>query len=376
MNPSFFVVQPRDTALFRDARPFEAGSSAWSMPLPWPSTLAGLLRTQSFLDNGGAWTGDPATARQVETWGPWIAELAADGKVLEHYVPAPMDAVFFRREVGGVAEWHRHRLRPEPPPAALQSDIPASLHMLTLTQGADGTAPDGKTSSGPAFWSWRAMQAWLQAPPARAEHMRDDSIHALGIDAPPSEERVHVSIDGDTGTADDGKLFGTSMRRWSWRDRRGNLRHFAIVGGVRDTSPRTGLVTFGGERRLSSFRVLEGDALRPAAWSDGATILRVVLVTPGIFDKGWRPGCNGALTPGRLVAAMVPRPESVSGWDWEHNRPKPARRMVPAGAVYWVKFDAPQAARDWADSMHLGSIADQPQDRLDGFGRIVIGREA
>lgn len=98
-----------------------------------------------------------------------------------------------------------------------------------------------------------------------------------------------------------------------------------------------------------------------------------MLVTPALFQDGWHPQ-PAQLGGGRLVAAHVGRPLSVSGWDFVRRGPKPSRRMVPAGAIYWVEFDTPDAAAQWAKDHHFRSISDDPQDRRDGFGLIICGR--
>lgn len=102
-------------------------------------------------------------------------------------------------------------------------------------------------------------------------------------------------------------------------------------------------------------------------------------------DVGWGGDVRGDVTwewlpqperlgGGRLIAARVGRPPSVSGWDFVQRGPKPSRRMVPAGAIYWVEFDAPDAAEQWAKDHHFCSISDDLQDRRGGFGLIICGR--
>jgi CRISPR-associated protein Cmr3 len=74
-----------------------------------------------------------------------------------------------------------------------------------------------------------------------------------------------------------------------------------------------------------------------------------------------------------LRAAFVPRAVHVSGWDMKERRPKPTRRLVPAGAVYFFqKIDrAPFAAGEMA-GLWLQALGKQG-DRDEGFGRVVAG---
>ena len=105
--------------------------------------------------------------------------------------------------------------------------------------------------------------------------------------------------------------------------------------------------------------------------------LCLTLLTPGVFSAGYRPGwLDDGLTgsppeaPGltlRLRAAAVARWQPHSGWDLARGRPRPARKLAPAGATYWFEVlgacDADNAAALW-----LASVCDEPQDRRDGFG--------
>ncbi|WNZ62075.1 type III-B CRISPR module-associated Cmr3 family protein [Myxococcus sp. MxC21-1] len=117
-------------------------------------------------------------------------------------------------------------------------------------------------------------------------------------------------------------------------------------------APR-GPLGLGGRRRLSAVEPLKVDLF---AITDGVARatrgLRLVLATPAEFQRGWLPDGfeRVAGTPPRYVgrlpcidapvvlrAALVPRPLDVSGWDMVRRRPRPTRRWVPAGAVYFFE---------------------------------------
>ncbi len=77
-----------------------------------------------------------------------------------------------------------------------------------------------------------------------------------------------------------------------------------------------------------------------------------------------------------LVAAKVSRPETVSGWNFQKMEPKPTRRVVPAGDVFWGRLSgAPDARLTWLDKTWGECISDEEQDRLDGYGLAVVGVE-
>ena len=141
----------------------------------------------------------------------------------------------------------------------------------------------------------------------------------------------------------------------------------------------------GGERRLARFSVSDQeepwncpDELPGALTRAGG--VRMILSTPGIFDKGWLPGwldedLEGS-PPGvgvklRLRSACTDRWKPISGWNLEKRAPKPVRRMVPEGSVYFFEVlsgNPEELSKGW-----LQSVADQTQDRRDGFALSVWG---
>ena len=105
-----------------------------------------------------------------------------------------------------------------------------------------------------------------------------------------------------------------------------------------------------------------------------------MLGTPAIFTGDWQPGWLKAGAPVlnttfrlRLVGAALERWRPVSGWSLEKGcvGPKPVRRLVPAGGVYFFEV-AEGSAAALADRW-LESICDDPQDRRDGFGLALWG---
>src|SRR5205085_10550586 len=93
-----------------------------------------------------------------------------------------------------------------------------------------------------------------------------------------------------------------------------------------------------------------------------------------------------------LKAAAIPRSQVVSGWDFEfvgtnnegkvtRGRPKPTRRLVPAGAVFFLKFSGNKDGliEKWINATWMRCVSDEDEKwkltpRRDGFGLAVIGR--
>ena len=106
----------------------------------------------------------------------------------------------------------------------------------------------------------------------------------------------------------------------------------------------------------------------------------MVLTTPAIFKQGWKPGWINDELMGdlkgvklKLVGVSNGRWRAVSGWSLAPPRgPKPIRRMVPAGSVYFFEVDKPGDASPLAD-LWMHSVSDDKQEQRDGFGLAVWG---
>lgn len=377
----YWCIEPRDTALFRDARPFGAGEAASSLPFPWPSTIAGFVRSRLGMNAANEFEWTPAQARKVAVAGPWLVELEPSTEHIKtHLFPAPRDAVFFRVEgaEGVESQLLRRRLAQRAHQADEWSDLPEGKQLVGFAR--DPGENPGKPARGPAMWRTDTLQAWLNDPNAHDEEpVIPDEV---GVGALPRERRTHVKIDYNTQTAETGALFQTEQLRFERYDaKQGRMRRFALVAATQANVDETRLSTrtsatgsLGGERRMASVYPIQ-DAVPLTCPELGADeeIIRVVLLTPAIFEAGYCPGAAGLGEGVEVVAAATDRFQAVSGWSFERPQgPKPTRYMAPAGSVFWLSI--PGGAAAWATARHLTCISDDPQDRLDGFGLIAIGR--
>lgn len=391
-----WVIEPRDTLVVRDGRPSRQDTPMGCLPFPLPSSVAGLVRSEIGFDHERVFRGDPNALKQVEVAGPWLVEQLADGA--EVFAPAPADARWLappaprratsRARAGVQPEVLRVRCAVGQWPAGVSSDLPDGLMPVLPVDGKGLAGKPPKET--PGFWRWggdRGLGNWLFAPPSAREVFDRDTLNKeLGPEKLEQEERTHVALDAGR-TAVDGALFSTAGLRLTDRRRRFAVGFacdsdaFAAKAGKRP-------VFLGGERRLSSLMPC------PSAWPEpsdsqwdtlsGALQLRVMLLTPGLFEQGFRPSDHQIKATfgigAKLIGAAVDRPTIVSGFNFErnpknNNRPygaKPVRRAAPAGSVYWIELDAPLEL-DVLKKAWMSSLCDERQDRLDGFGRILLG---
>ncbi|KGQ21373.2 type III-B CRISPR module-associated protein Cmr3 [Thermus filiformis] len=356
------LIEPRDPLIVRDGRPFtnSPGARARSLPFPLPQTLAGAYRTRRGLLQGLAF---PQDADRVRAWGvrgPLLAEEGEGGWRL--MAPRPLDALRVEKKL--------HSLRPLALPEGGGTNLPEGLEAVV---GLPDPSLKAKPDPLPSFWTWASFEAWLLEKTLPNEE-------PLGHEGPVAEVRTHVHLEAERGTAREGFLFQTSGLEFARKeDGKGKVRRLALVLWPEDGEELEGVFPLGGERRLAYWRrggpgvpeppqgLLEGLVRHHSA--------RLLLLTPALFRKGFLPE-GGAFRGARVVAAAVGRPLPVSGWDLKEGRPKPSRRAVPAGSVYFLRF--PEAWKEaeiarWLGEVWFQNLSDEEGDRKDGFGLAAVG---
>ena len=381
-------LDPLDPLIFGNGKPATNGAAIESLPLPWPTTVAGAFRTRVGSPHG-YWNGtSPATAKAWSILGPLLTRQEKNGtwKLL---VPAPADAVLLEPKhdeaVGSppssIQRWsdaQRRRLQVLQPPPGVESSAPPV--------GLSPFDPSKPYGGAPAQWTWEELEAWLAegGESVTSKEGKDHLPQAAGNELPAVVRRVHVGIDPDTQRAADGLLFTTEARDFSAKKLKGE----AAGGGAWSTplsfvlwateklSP--GIGQLGGERRMVRWEQdgpsLPGRSpelhqkLLLSAKQKG--FLRVHLLTPAYFPSGstWTPP-EGV----ELIAQISGRPHPVSGWDLEKRGPKKMRRLVPAGSVYFVKITKKDVAEEWIRDWWFQSICTTDQEKNDGLGLAVVG---
>ena len=136
-----WIVEPRDTLVVRDGRPIQEGSPPMhSLDFPWPSTIAGLVRTRIGTNEHGQFKMTPTDARKIQVHGPWLATLNEKGNITEHLLPAPQDCVWhvIERKNHVPSKWERRRLAPI---AKLPDGCATDLNPAYQLVGVQGEAP-------------------------------------------------------------------------------------------------------------------------------------------------------------------------------------------------------------------------------------------
>lgn len=374
-------ITARDPVVSRDGRPFGAGQGRRMRTTGWPlpGMVAGSFRTTLAKAAEKSFTGTVPADLLARVAVHGLFPVVGD----ELYLPAPANALHppdtntplraIPRDHDGSCDWpNGANLRPVMP------DLP---------DDADDFKP---AKSSPAFWPVSAVKSWL-----RGEGVALTDRFLL---APEADTRDHVAMDDARGAAADGLLFTTSGLALTHLNRYGvdakrpfGERYAEIELASRVTidpplpwadealAKLDAVHPLGGERRLVGWKTTAGDWSCPTDVSAALTAAKkrvtMTLVTPAVFTGGWKPGWLDGTPPEggprlTLVGVCIDRWRAVSGWALQPPvGPKPIKRYVPAGAVYFFECDSPAALADgW-----LRPVSDDAQDRRDGYGLAAWG---
>ncbi len=386
------VIHSAEPLVFRDGRPFgdfghvNGGMLCW----PWPSTVCGMLRNRIGLsrddnyfrtDNGEKIPAEKIAAMKRITAGRTIPLWQENGNADEwqYLFPAPADALIVNSSQEN--SYNVHGFGYEDPFAKGGIDLPWQNWKIPIAQTLEKPAGDA-----PELWCQSAYFSWLK----NGKIAKEISAKELGLSLPQPEIRFHTAIDSLTGTVKTGQLFSSQGIRLATADtERQKAGRFGIGTELDNTDSKDspfGPCYFGAERKIAFVDKLHQQFPKCPDWFEKVQNLRLILISPGDFGS-WAPSwllpdskdseTNWCKVPGsdisiRLCSAFVPRWQPVSGWDYEHRRPKATRKLVPAGAVYVIELQDAARSQEFAEIVWGCSIGDDLTDP-DGCGAVCVG---
>ncbi len=383
------LVEPSEPVSFRGNVGFSGGGTVGrTMMPPWPSTLAGALRSRALVAHGV------------------LEALVAGGELPEGPVrralgpkPAEAKGPFRLVRQGLWCDRRQQALFPVPADLVVTVDeqgapSPARLEPAVLGEGVAHGGPLPMVAALRAQGRSKPSRGWWLTAEGLGRHLqgqavtREDLVHARTLWC--REVRVGVALDAATRSAEEGRLFTTEYVRLH-----DGVALYVRTEGDEGIFARPGWLRLGGDGRLARVGTVEGavhdPGLPPSPDAGPMDGFRIVLATPGLFRGGWVPdrvrrdGDRLVLEVGalraELVCAAVPRAEAISGWDMARRRPWPVLRAAPAGSTYWFRVEqggveelAAMVEDGWWGADDEGRIEGWRQRRAQGFNNFWIGR--
>lgn len=375
---TWLFIEPADVWLFRDGKPFDAGSDhrARSLFPPNPTTIQGVIRSKLLMASGvplPAYARKDPTAQAVANqigWpgdrppfalrGPFVARCVRDpnsGNVrVTAYLPLPADVVKVGQQYPILQPLRDNPFRANWP----QDDLlPLWLRTNQPIKEAAG------------WLAWDALVACLKGTsPTPDQVLKDERLFV-------HESRFGVGIDSRMKRPEEGLLYQVEFAR--------PRQEIGLLVEVDDSKlitkirlPGDGLTSIGGESRGGRYEAVTFSPPpnpRPTSGTDGKTRLKLYCATPAWFARGWQATDWSNWLGGtnlRLVSAAVRRAQSIGGAhiDTESqagNFQKAMYRYVPAGSAFFFEADGP--------INYTGApVTDSPDDGQIGFGQVLAGQ--
>ncbi len=380
---SWVFIEPADVWLFRDGKPFDAGSDhrAHSLFPPNPTTVQGAIRSKILIASGASLAeyalgevkcqdtrahvvsriiGWPGRAPPFRLNGPFVTRCTrnASGAIKEvtPYFPLPSDVLQGRKDrlYRVLSPLRNGPFRSNWPQDGLLPLWARTAEAMTETSGWLDQA--------------RLLACLNGIAPSETDVLHDDQLFAW-------ESRFGVGIDSKVKRPEEGLLYQIEFTR--------PRENVGLLLEVDDSHmqtkvqlPEDGLLSIGGENRAARYAIADYTPLQnpwPAPGKDGKRV-KLYFATPAWFAGGWTTVdwvnyLSGANL--RLVAAAVRRALSIGGArvDTESqkgNIQKAMHRYVPAGSVFYFEAEGPIGYTG-------GRVTDLPEDGQIGFGQVLVG---
>ena len=380
MTLQTWIIEPRDSLIVRDGKPFGADiTHATSLDFPFPSTTTGGVRTRAGLDANGKFdVSQISKVQNIEVKGAMLVGLNPDtNRIANFYLPSPADALLVQNEDQKLdGECSIKRLLPIAIDDAI-TNLPNNLMPVGITQNDSKVKPYTDLK----FWNWSSLKDWL----IDAKDVDNSKPNNYGINNLLKDSRTHVAINLDMASLDmasnDGDLFSTRGLEFNYGNGDlSNTEKLALVVFVDDANSKKlegkgSLAPLGGERRLVTWREEKKqhqiqtcpDEIKERIKAEKSC--RLMLLTPAYFPDGM-PRSNDNY---EVKAVACNRYQTVSGWDFEIDRPKPTRRLLPAGSVLFLDLQNNKDIGSWIDNTWFSCVGNNEQAIKDGFGLSVLG---
>jgi len=386
----FLFIEPLDVLYLRGNRwtgnPGDHGAAQFP---PWPSLFAGALRSAMLARDQAVRLGlftdeteeNPSkalaqvigTPRNPGSFRVTFVALGRDNGEL--YVPLPADLQIFESSNQQPGESGKKPIVVRRFSMVARESLselefsPCELPLVPVLAAKEKGKPKG------GYYLNRAgFEAYLNGRKVDPEHC----IHGSQLFG--FETRLGIARDRRSFTAEEGRIYTSEVV--SLRPGVGFV--VGVEGCPEELLPVGSVVRLGGDGRAGLVR--RWTHTLPSVELGGRFV--ALAITPMLSPDGWLPPglqkeAGEWLVEGqraKLVGAVVPRAEVVSGWDLAAHRPKPAQAAVPAGAVYYFEGNPPtenffvEKLLAWSETIQSAVEKSVWKQRIaEGFTNFVFG---
>jgi len=338
-----------DTVFFKDGKPFTMGEDTWASGIfpPPPSVFYGMIRTAYAAQNNISLADIVEKTKELK-----ISSilLKYDDKGENHLLfPYPADLFQSKKEEEKKEEAITlMKLKAN----NITSNISAEKYPYVLSPETNIKVEDNFDK---AFLDKDSFeQVYLQA--------KDDAIYIKkNSDIIEIESKIGISKNIYSNQTDEGKLYRVGMIR-------PKVKFLIEFSNIELKSE--GYLKIGAESKAAHYRAIsKNDIKLPEIKNE---FLKIYLATPAVFKNGSVPEfiSNGHYDgiDFKLLTMAIGKPKFIGGFDMKANKPKPMKKAVPAGSVYYLKSNK---AKELAKKLHCKSISEVNPEQ--GFGICYCG---
>lgn len=355
----YIEIEPFDTLFFRNGKPYDAGYETYGecMFPPYPSVIYGALRTVYFSNN-------PEELCKANTYEDPTVNLRVKGIYYktEKYtcLPIPYDLMQIKNK--SKEQRNKENFLKEYDTVSLKY---RKLIGQTSAKNISGTLgykeevediPDGLIDCG-------SFEDYISG--------FTDGIKVIRFrDHASSEYKTIIKIDRRLHASEETKLCQMPMTR---------LKDISICVEFEGLKiPEKGIIKLGGEGKAAKYRVSQFYSIKKP--KIGSKYFKLYISTPAVFKNGWIPGwINKDTMQGeyaglkvKLLTASIGKYIYIGGFDMKRNCPKPMKRAVPAGSVYY--FEILDGNSDMAVELFHGKSVSEFDTAIQGFGISYVGK--
>jgi len=378
-------IKPVDVLFFRDSKPFGKGSEHFTKSIfpPYPQTLYGALRTKA-----------------LETLGCDYEQFKNGNFVFRNQDSLnKIDLDNIKKEIGTVEKPGDFILK-GPFLLSKNTDIYIKLPADVKNIGDDlvkkyefmqpfnwsnfGVETDFELNNYPHIITKEPLEDAEGYIPLQkftnyllGKDIEDGDVKKAS-DVYDFEIRTGIGIDPQKNTTEEGLLYAMGFVRLH--------KDFSLCAEIENLSalPNSGIIKLGGANRICEYEELPDNPFHfyKAEKENIKSIVKeakkfkLVFLTPALFNNGWISDKfnNYELQEGnvriRLLTGVIGRAENISGWDLARNKPKPFKKLVPAGSVYYFELLQGDVGELFKKFNFVNFSDENPNS---GFGLSIIG---
>ncbi|MBN2835286.1 MAG: type III-B CRISPR module-associated protein Cmr3 [Candidatus Delongbacteria bacterium] len=338
-------ITPFDTLFFKDAKPFTMGEDTWatgSFP-PSPAVIYGMLRTTYAAQNNISLANIEVATKDLRINS---LHLKTKNGLL---FPYPADIFQPKEENGKRGEINIMKLKRN----SIISNIDIIQYPFILSPETNKKLEDNFDND---FFDKISFDNYINS-------VNNDFLVTKRSELIELEPKIGIARDKDSNQIYEGRLYRVGMLR---------IREGVkiLVDFENLELELKGFLKFGAENKMAHYEVSNEAKIKlPEIKNE---FVKLYLATPAIFKNGSIPefisNRNFDGIDFELLTMAIGKPLFIGGFDMKNRKPKPMKKAVPAGSVYYLKCSE---AKVLVEKLHGKSISEIYPEQ--GFGICYCG---